>query len=177
MTDQRKSQSPDIRLLNHHLALMAERAGPWGVFRTFSKAYGLAGIRVGYVLCGSDEIADAFQTSRSVFNVNAVAQAGALAALGDLEHMWGIVAATAAERERIATGLKALGCEPFPSVGNFVAAWSRLPAADVVDALAAEGIMISRLRSPGYENYIRVTVGTAEDTDALMAALRTVFAT
>lgn len=159
-----------------HLALMAERAGPWGVFRTFSKAYGLAGIRVGYVLCGSDEIANAFQTARSTFNVNVVAQAGALAALGDQEHMRGIVSATAAERERIASGLKDLGCEPFPSVGNFVAAWSRLPAADVVAALADEGILISRLMSPGYENYIRVTVGTAEDTDALMEALKKIFA-
>ncbi|MBT5263718.1 MAG: histidinol-phosphate aminotransferase family protein [Rhodospirillaceae bacterium] len=153
------------------LPAMAKRTGPWVVFRTFSKAYGLAGIRVGYVLCGSDEMAESFQKVRSVFNVNAVGQAGALAALDDMEHVQGILDATAQERGRIVEGLKKLGFDPFPTVGNFVTAKGPNPAADVVGALEERGIMISRLMAPGYENYIRVTVARPEDTDALLAAL------
>lgn len=154
-----------------HLAALAGIAAPWVAFRTFSKAYGLAGMRVGYALCGSDEVADWFQKVRSVFNVNAVAQAGALAALADREHMISIVERTRIEREKLEAGLSRLGCEAFPSVGNYLAARTPKPAADVVAALEARGIMIGRLMAPGFEDYIRITTGRAEDTDALLAAL------
>ncbi len=154
-----------------HLAALADIAAPWVSFRTFSKAYGLAGMRVGYALCGSDEVAEWFQKVRSVFNVNAVAQAGALAALSDRDHMLSIVERTRIEREKLEAGLSRLGCEAFPSVGNYLAARTPKPAADVVAALEAEGIMIGRLMAPGFEDYIRITTGRAEDTDALLAAL------
>ena len=86
--------------------------------------------------------------------------------------MQGIVAAMATERDELAAGLKALGCPPFPSVGNFVTAPTELFAADVIAGLEARGIMITGVPAPGYERYIRITVGTAEDTDAVLAALR-----
>ena len=156
------------------LPVLVRRAGPWAVFRTFSKAYGLAGIRCGYVLAGSDEIADAFQNARSTFNVNVVAQAGALAAWHDLDHMNMILDRTAVERERIIAGLRALGADPLPTVGNYIAAPMPMPAAEVVAAVERHGIMIGRLMAPGYERYIRITTGTAEDTDALLAALKDV---
>ena len=159
-----------------HLKVMAKRTGPWAVFRTFSKAYGLAGIRVGYILAGSDEIANAFQKVRSVFNVNAVAQAGALAAWGDKEHRHMLLEKTRIERERLVAGLTALGAEPFPTVANFVTAKMDRPAADIVEALLEKGVMIGRLMHPGYENYIRVTVGSDEDTDGFLAALKEVLA-
>lgn len=155
-----------------HLGVLAERTGPWAAFRTFSKAYGLAGARVGYMLAGSDAVADAFQTARSVFNVNAIGQAGALAAYRDVDHMRMILDKTAAERERIVAGLKALGSDPFPTVCNFVAAPMPRPAAEIVQALVPYGIMITRLQAPGYDNYIRITTGLPEDTDALLAALK-----
>jgi len=154
------------------LAVMADRSGPWVVFRSFSKAYGLAGIRVGYALCGSDEVAGGFQLARNAFTVNAIAQAGALAALKDTAHMEKIVGAMAAERERVSSGLAALGCAPMPSVGNFVTAKTSRPAAEVVSELQDRGILIGRLAAPGFETHIRITVGTAEDTDALLAALK-----
>jgi histidinol-phosphate aminotransferase len=161
-----------------HLAALAEnRAGPWVSFRTFSKAYGLAGMRVGYALCSSDEVAETFQKMRSVFNVNAVAQAGALAALADQDHMRSILERTRIERERIAEGLARLGCEVFPSVGNYLAAKTPKAAPDVVAAMLKDhGIMIGRLMIPGYEDFIRITTATAEDTDALLDALGTVLA-
>ncbi len=157
-----------------HLATLAARPGPWAVFRTFSKAYGLAGIRVGYTIAGSDEIAEAFQKARSVFSVNVVGQAGALAAWEDRDHMTSILDRTAEQRERIVAGLKALGCRPFPTVGNFVTAETPRAAKDVVAGLLGHGIMIGSLMAPGFETYIRITVGTAEDTDALLTALKAV---
>ena len=159
-----------------HLPLLRARRGPWVSLRTFSKAFGLAGIRVGYALCGSDALADAFQNARSVFNVNAVAQAGARAALDDLDHMRWILDQTARERDRLHDGLIALGARPFPSVANFVTAAIDRPAAEVVAALATRGILISRLMQPGYENYLRITVGTADATDAFLAALTEILA-
>lgn len=154
-----------------HLAAMAEVKVPWVAFRTFSKAYGLAGMRVGYGLCGSDAVAGWFQKVRSTFNVNAVAQAGALAALGDQAHMKSIVERTFVERQRLEAGLAKLGCESFPSVGNYLSSKTPKPAADVVAELEKRGIMIGRLMAPGYEDYIRITTGRAEDTDALLEAL------
>ena len=157
-----------------HLPLL--RAAAHGCLRTFSKAFGLAGIRVGYALCGADALADAFQNARSVFNVNAVAQAGARAALEDLDHMRWILDQNARERDRLHDGLIALGARPFPSVANFVTAAIDRPAAEVVAALATRGILISRLMQPGYENYLRIAVGTADATDAFLAALTEILA-
>ena len=159
---------------DHLAALRAVTTVPWVAFRTFSKAYGLAGMRIGYALCGSDALAESFQKMRSVFNVNAVAQAGALAALADREHMISILERTRIERERIAAGLARLGCEAFPSVGNYLATKTPKPAAEVVAALDAKGIMIGRLMAAGFEDYIRITTATAEDTDAFLAALEQV---
>jgi histidinol-phosphate aminotransferase len=162
---------------DHLKALAAARSGPWVSFRTFSKAYGLAGMRVGYGLCNTVELADTFQKMRSVFNVNAVAQAGALAALGDLDHMRSILERTRIERERIAAGLIRLGCEPYPSVGNFLAAKTPKPAAAVVEAMLADyGVLIGRLMIPGFEDYIRITTATSDDTDVLLAGLEAVLA-
>lgn len=159
-----------------HLAALADVRVPWVSFRTFSKAYGLAGLRVGYALCGSDAMAEAFQKIRSVFNVSRVAQAGALAALADQAHTTSILERTRIERERIMAGIVKLGCEPFPSVGNFVAARTPKPPAEVCAGLEARGIMISSLHAPGFDDYVRITTGTADDTDALLAALAEVLA-
>lgn len=147
------------------------REGPWAIFRSFSKAYGLAGVRVGYLLCGSEAVAGGFQVARNAFTVNAIAQAGALAALEDEAHMREIVAKMAAERERLSAGLRRLGLRPMPSVGNFVAAETPRPGGEIIARLRAQGILISGIPAPGYENHIRLTVGLAEDTDAVLEAL------
>ncbi|GHD62719.1 histidinol-phosphate aminotransferase [Thalassobaculum fulvum] len=159
-----------------HLAALsaADVAVPWVSFRTFSKAYGLAGLRVGYALCGSDAMAETLQKIRSVFNVSRVAQAGALAALADQEHTRSILERTRIERERIMAGIVKLGCEPFPSVGNFISARTPKPPAEVCAGLEARGVMISSLHAPGFDDYVRITTGNADDTDALLAALEEV---
>lgn len=155
------------------LATIKHRKGPWVVLRTFSKSYGMAGLRVGYALCGSAEIADSLNKIRQTFHVNAMAQAAAAAALDDQAYGDWLVETLSAERDRLAGGLSELGLEIMPSVGNFVIARLDRPAPPVIKALADRGLMIGGIRTPtpGFENHIRITVGLPEDTDAALTAL------
>jgi histidinol-phosphate aminotransferase len=158
------------------LEVMKTRTGPWAIFRSFSKAYGLAGVRVGYMLCGSEAVASGFQVVRNAFTVNGIAQAAALAALEDEPHMRAIVARMARERDRLSLGLKRLGLNPLPSVGNFVTARTTRVSVDVIADLRDHGILIAGVPGSGYENAIRITVGTADDTDAVLTALEVILA-
>lgn len=155
------------------LTTIRHREGPWAVLRTFSKSYGMAGLRVGYVLCGSAEIADSLNKIRQTFHVNAIAQAAAVAALDDQAYGDWLVETLSAERDRLAGGLAELGLEIMPSVGNFVIARLDRPAPPVIKALADQGLMIGGIRTPtpGFENHIRITVGLPEDTDAALTVL------
>src|SRR5690606_15497233 len=91
------------------LEMLLQTQRPYVVLRTFSKAYGLAGLRVGYAVCSSAEIASMLSVAKTPFNVNAVAQAAALAALGDEAWMRDAVAKICSERERVAVALRGLG--------------------------------------------------------------------
>lgn len=164
----RLAGGPDV------LKALKARKGPWLVLRTFSKAYNLAGLRVGYALASHDELIEGINRVRGVFNVNRIAQAAALAALSDEPYAKASQKRTAAERDRLAVGLKAMGLAPLPSAANFVAVKTPKPAADVVGALAKRGIMIVPVGGPPYENHIRITIGSAEDTDAVLDALKAV---
>ena len=156
------------------LEIMKQRRGPWLVLRTFSKAYGLAGARIGYGICGSDEIASAFHKVRTAFNLNAFSQAAALAAYLDRAHHEALLDKMIHERERIVAGLQALGLAPLPTAGNFIAVHMPGPGADMVEALWRRGVLIGSIRTPtpGFESCIRVTVGLPEDTDAFLEALQ-----
>lgn len=162
----RLAGGPDV------LRALKARKGLWLVLRTFSKAYNLAGLRVGYALASHDEIVEGINRVRGVFNVNRLAQAAALAAMSDEPYAQSSQRRTAAERDRLAVGLKGLGLSPLPSAANFVAVRTPKPATDMVGALARQGIMIVPVGGPPYENHIRITIGTAEDTDAVLAALK-----
>ncbi len=153
------------------LPLMAGRAGPWAVLRTFSKAYGLAGLRIGYGLFASAEIAETVYKARSKFEINAMALAAAAVALEDDDYRDQILNDCAHERQRLLDGCARLGLGPLPSVANFMTV--RLPASgrDTAQNLARRGIVVSPLSAPGYEDCIRITIGLAEDTDAVLAAL------
>lgn len=151
--------------------LTAARRGPWVLLRTLSKAYGIAGLRVGYCVARDATLAEALNRMRGAFNVNVVAQAAALAALGDEAHTRKLIDDCARERDRLAAGLRRLGCEPLPSVANFVSAPLPMPASESVPLLARLGIIVGAVGPAPFERYIRVTVGTPEDTDAVLTAL------
>lgn len=157
--------------VDHGEALRA-RTGPWVVLRTFSKAYGLAGLRLGYALCGSEDLRNAFDQIRVGFNVSRLSQAGAIAALGDPNHTAMILDSNERERSRMTAAVTALGCRVLSSATNFIAVELPCPARPVIDALRDEAdIWTQSINYPGYENYIRISVGGPADTDALLAAL------
>jgi histidinol-phosphate aminotransferase len=156
------------------LAALAARRGPWIVLRTFSKAYSLAGLRLGYGLGSSSEVVAAIGRARTAFNANVLAQAAALAALSDTEHLVAVLETCAAERRRLDEGCRALGLSPMPTVTNFMSIPVPMPAARVVEAMEERGILIGMWSDGGRDDVIRISLGLAEDTDAVLAALKNI---
>ena len=142
--------------------------------RTFSKAYSLAGLRVGYAYASDPELAAALWQLRANFNVARTSLAAACAAFDDGAYSAAIVDLIVRERERLAAGLRDLGCEVYPSSTNFIAARPPRPAASLAKALAARGILVQALPWPDERGSLRITVGDESDTDAELAALATV---
>ncbi len=142
-------------------------------FRTFSKAYGMAGVRVGYAL-GHPHLISAFDKIRNHFGVNRMGQAGAIAALADQDYLKSVQQRVSSAREKIYAMAKANGLQAIPSSTNFVAvdcgrdgAYAR----KIVDGLAAQGIFV---RMPGVaplNRCVRISVGTDENLLALEEAL------
>lgn len=147
-------------------------------FRTFSKAYGLAGMRVGYVI-GAPEAVSAFDRIRNHFGVNKLAQAAALAALADQPYLEQVVRDIIAARDRIAALSTAQGLSPLPSATNFVAIDCGLDAAHaqaVLDGLVARGIFVRKPMAPVLDRCIRVSAGLPHDLDLFEEALAEVLA-
>ncbi len=156
------------------LDILKHRHGPWVVTRTFSKAYALAGLRLGYALCSSGAIANALRLVTSTFNLAGVAEAAALAALDDPDYTQMILRTTAIERERLTTGMRALGLSPMDSVTNFIGVDAGMDAGYVVRAMRERGIRIATFGYEAAGTCIRVSTGLPEDTDAFLGALKEV---
>jgi histidinol-phosphate aminotransferase len=141
--------------------------------RTFSKAYGLAGSRIGYVITGEDT-ALAFDKIRNHFGLNRIGVAAAIAALKDQAYLREVVGKIGAARERITDIARANGLDPLPSATNFVTidcGRDGVYARAIVDGLMEEGVFI---RMPGVaplNRCIRVSVGPEKDLDLFEEAL------
>ncbi|GMU68627.1 MAG: putative phenylalanine aminotransferase [Steroidobacteraceae bacterium] len=142
------------------------------VVRTFSKAYGLAALRVGFA-ASHPEVADVLNRIRQPFNVNSIALEGARAALADSAHIERSVALVAAERPRLARELAARGLPVLPSAGNFVLAHigSAARAAALNDALLRGGVIVRPVGNYGLAEYLRITVGQPEENTRLLALI------
>ena len=138
--------------------------------RTFSKVHGLAGLRVGYGL-GPPGVIASLGAVNAAFAVSRAAQHAALAALADPTHAHQSAAANRVGRARLTAGLEALGLRPAPSHANFVYVDLGRPADPVRDALLGQGVRVRALASWGAPNALRITVGSAADIDAVLAAL------
>jgi histidinol-phosphate aminotransferase len=141
--------------------------------RTFSKAHGMAGVRVGYAI-GHPELIAAFDRVRNHFGVGRIAQAGALAALADRTWLAEVVAQVAAGRERLGAIAAGNGLAALASATNFVAidcGRDGAHARAVLQALAARGIFVRMPFVAPQDRCIRVTVGRPADLDAFAAAL------
>jgi len=141
--------------------------------RTFSKTYGLAGIRLGYGFA-SAEIVDAFNRAREPFNVNSLAQAAAIAALRDRDHIEATVENNRKGLDQISAALTEVGAKVCESYANFVFADLGRPAGPVFQALLKRGIIIRSGDVFGTPTCIRVSVGTDEEIDAFVRELRAV---
>jgi histidinol-phosphate aminotransferase len=140
------------------------------VLRTFSKAWGLAGARVGYAV-SHPEIAAELNKLRAAFNVNLIAQAGAVAALEDRAHMESCVAKTNRELRFMQRELKARGLRIIPSVANFVLVHFGPQASKLNDALLRAGVIVRPVTGYGLPEYLRITVGKHEQNQRLLALL------
>ncbi len=143
------------------------------VCRTFSKAYGLAGLRVGYAL-SSPEIADLLNRVRHPFNVNAAAMAAACAALGDQGHVQRAVEENRRGMVQLTDACNALGLGYIPSVGNFLSVDFGRPAGPIYESLLHKGVIVRPVANYGMPNHLRITVGTQAQNRRVVEALGTV---
>ena len=141
------------------------------VSRTFSKAYGLAALRVGYAVC-SAQIADVLNRVRQPFNVNALAQAAACAALDDHRFLSQSRACNAAGMLQLEAGFSRLGLEWIPSKGNFIAVDMGRDAAPVNQALLRDGVIVRPVAGYGMPTFLRVSIGTEAENTRFLDALR-----
>jgi histidinol-phosphate aminotransferase len=158
-------QDPDesLDLLKRHSNLI--------ILRTFSKVYGLAGLRVGYAL-GSEDFRLAVDRVRQPFSVSTLAQAGAAEALRHVDELERRVERTVIERLHVESELEERGVEVADSEANF--SWVGLGSHDedaVMQALAEQGVIVRGGKALGAEGFIRVTYGTREDNNRFLAAL------
>jgi histidinol-phosphate aminotransferase len=160
-------QDPDesLALLDKHANLV--------ILRTFSKVYGLCGLRVGYGLCGSEEFRTAVDQVRQPFFCNAAAQAAALEALNHQDEVARRVERNLAERIGLEDGLRELGLATAESQANFV--WFDLGdgrvEAEVMQGLAQRGVLVRAGGALGREGALRVTVGTQAENERFLEAL------
>ncbi|MCZ7413746.1 MULTISPECIES: histidinol-phosphate transaminase [unclassified Streptomyces] len=160
---------------SHHPSLLPLLEGRPNLVlsRTMSKAFGAAGLRLGY-LAGDPAVVDAVQLVRLPYHLSAVTQATALAALEHTDTLLGYVEQLKAERDRLVTELRAAGCEVTASDANFVQ-FGRFEgeggAHAVWQALLEQGVLV---RDNGVPGWLRVTAGTPEENDAFLDAVRAV---
>lgn len=156
-----------------HDAIAHLAAGrPLAAFRTFSKAYGLAGLRVGYMVAPAELIREIARV-RNAFDVNTLAQAAALASVADAEaHLPERIELIVRERARVSEGFRGLGLHPWPSTANFLLVpFGEARAAALNEALLSRGVIVRPTRAFGAPEALRITIGLPEANDRMVAAL------
>jgi histidinol-phosphate aminotransferase len=141
------------------------------LLRTFSKSYGLAGLRIGFAL-GSRDVIEALDSVKDSYNVDRLAIVAAVSAIGDEEHHKRLVREVVRNREQLAADLAELGFEVVPSSANFVFAKPPRPAIQIVEALRERRILVRHYDREPIAGWIRITVGTREQHDKLLTALK-----
>lgn len=144
------------------------------VLRTFSKAYGLAGLRVGYGIASHPELIVYMDRMRTPFNTNSTAQAAALAALDAQDHMAATVAYAIHQRQILESGLRALNLYFAPSCANFLFVDTRQDNAILSEQLMRQGIIVKPWTELGFTRWIRVTAGAEADNRLFLEAMRSI---
>jgi histidinol-phosphate aminotransferase len=140
------------------------------VTRTFSKAYGLAGLRIGYALSSTD-VADLLNRVRQPFNVNAMAQVAAITALKDTAHLQQSLQMNINGMQQLTRGFADMGLSWIPSVGNFVCLEIGAMASRVYDRLLYEGVIVRPIANYGLPDHLRITIGNRFENERLLSSL------
>lgn len=140
------------------------------VTRTFSKAHGLAALRIGYAL-SDPRVAELLNRVRQPFNVNALAQAAAAAAIGDRDHVRDSVELNRAGMGQITTAFESMGLAYIPSVGNFVSVDLGRPAGPIDGALLRRGVIVRPIANYGLPNHLRVSIGRPQENARFLETL------
>jgi histidinol-phosphate aminotransferase len=140
------------------------------ITRTFSKAYGLAGLRIGYAV-SHPETADLLNRLRQPFNANSLAQAAAVAALSDDDYLVRSREMNAAGMKQLISGFEALSLPYIPSKGNFITVNVQTNAAEVYDDLLYEGVIVRPVANYGLPQHLRISVGLPEENERCLQAL------
>ena len=143
------------------------------ITRTFSKAYGLAGLRMGYGL-SSSSITDMLNRVRQPFNNNMLALAAAKAALADDEYLSETIACNQNGMKQLTDAFLALGLSWIPSSGNFVSVDLNQAAQPVYDALLNKGVIVRPVSNYGMPNYLRISIGTEQENQLFIEALKSI---
>ncbi len=157
----RRSDFPDA------LSWVARRPGTI-VLRTFSKVFGLAGLRIGYGVA-DPELADYLQRARHPFNVNRLAEVAAAAAIDDRDHLEKITRLNVSGVDYLSRELRDLGIEVWPSDANFVLART---GSEVYEKLLRQGVIVRPLGGFGMPDHVRISVGLPEENERFVKALR-----
>jgi histidinol-phosphate aminotransferase len=144
------------------------------VLRTFSKVYGLAGLRIGFAV-GDPELVGLLERARHPFNVTSLAQTAAVAALGDREHVARAVGLNASGLEQLEEAFRELGLPFAPSDANFVLVRMGQDAQRIYEALLQRGVITRPLGAFGLHEHLRVTVGLPDENERFLKALREVW--
>ena len=140
------------------------------ITRTFSKAYGLAGLRMGYGL-SSPEMADILNRVRQPFNNNTLALVAAEAALGDDEHLQQTITINALGMQQLTNGFKNLDLEWIPSAGNFVSVDLKQAGQPIYEALLRKGVIVRPIGNYELPHHLRISIGTAAENQLFLQAL------
>ncbi|MDR3175393.1 MAG: histidinol-phosphate transaminase [Desulfovibrio sp.] len=157
------------------------RFGEFGnlvVLRTFSKAFGLAGIRLGYGVM-PERLADALRSAHMPFSISILAEAAGIAALGDRDFYERTLSVVSEGRSFLTETLAGMGCTCFPSLANFLMfkpPAGRGTAVEIFEGLLARGLIIRSLKSYGLPEHLRVSVGMPEENSLFINALRELIA-
>ncbi len=137
------------------------------VARTFSKAYSLAGLRIGYGVARKD-IAEVLNKVREPFNINSLAQVAAIAALEDDDHLKRSVELVLKEKQRLYSSFEKFGVDYVPSRTNFILIDTKRNSTDIYNYLLQKGVIVREMSAWGLDGFIRVNIGLEEENDVFL---------
>ncbi|MET0357287.1 MAG: histidinol-phosphate transaminase [Cellvibrio sp.] len=152
--------------------ILENQQRPWIVLRTFSKAYGLAGMRVGYGICSNHTFVNLLSRVKTPYNVNRLAQVAAIHALDDQQHLDQTIQFTLSAREHMRNEILSWGIQVAPSSSNFLFIDTKRQSIEAMQFLMQKNVLIKAWREKNYSSFIRVSIGQESQNDIFVRQLK-----